>query len=130
MSLHKTTPQMVIKNIQALFDAWNQALQTGDPKKVTLLYENDGILLPTISNQVRHNHDEIEDYFTHFLAKGPRGEINESNIRIFGDIAINSGVYTFTFKDSTSVSARFTFVYRWSQERWMIVEHHSSSMPE
>ena len=130
MSLHKTTPQMVIKNIQALFDAWNQALQTGDPKKVTLLYENDGILLPTISNQVRHNHDEIEDYFTHFLAKGPRGEINESNIRIFGDIAINSGVYTFTFKDSTSVSARFTFVYRWSQERWMIVEHHSSSMPD
>ena len=130
MSLHKTTPQMVIKNIQALFDAWNQALQTGDPKKVTLLYENDGILLPTISNQVRHNHDEIEDYFIHFLAKGPRGEINESNIRIFGDIAINSGVYTFTFKDSTSVSARFTFVYRWSQERWMIVEHHSSSMPD
>ena len=42
-------------------------------------------------NQVRHNHAEIEDYFVHFLAKGPQGVINESNVRIFGDIAINSG---------------------------------------
>lgn len=117
-------------NIQVLFDSWNQALQTGDPKKVTLLYESDAILLPTISNQVRHNHDEIEDYFTHFLVKEPIGEINESNIRIFGEIAINSGVYTFSFKDGTSVCARFTFVYRWNQERWMIIEHHSSTMPE
>ena len=128
--MRTNTVQMGNTNIQVLFDAWNQALQTGDPKKVTLLYENDAILLPTISNQVRHSHDEIEDYFTHFLAKGPRGEINESNIRIFGDIAINSGVYTFSFKDDSSVSARFTFVYRWNQERWLITEHHSSTMPE
>ena len=129
MSPHKTTPKMDTKNIQALFDTWNQALQTGNPKQVTSLYENNAILLPTISNQVRHNHEEIEDYFTHFLAKGPRVEIDESNIRVFGEIAINSGVYTFSFKDETSVSARFTFVYRWNQERWMIIEHHSSTMP-
>ena len=121
---------MTNKNIKALFDTWNQALQTGDPKQVTSLYENEAILLPTISNQVRHNHDEIEDYFSNFLAKGPRGKIDESNIRIFGEIAINSGVYTFFFKDGTSVSARFTFVYRWNQDRWMIIEHHSSTMPE
>ena len=121
---------MININIQACLDAWNQALQTGDPKQVTSLYENDAILLPTISNEVRHNHEEIEDYFTHFLAKGPRGKIDESNIRVFGEIAINSGVYTFSFKDDTSISARFTFVYRWNQKRWMIIEHHSSKMPE
>ena len=56
--------------IKALFDEWNTALQTGDPKKVAALYENNAILLPTVSNQVRHNHPEIEDYFVHFLAKG------------------------------------------------------------
>lgn len=116
--------------IIALFDEWNGMLQTGDPQKVTPLYETNGILLPTVSNKVRHNHEEIEDYFTHFLAKGPVGKIDEANIRTFGQIAINSGIYTFSFKDGSSVQARFTFVYRWNGQRWMITEHHSSRLPE
>jgi len=117
-------------DITALFDQWNAAIQTGDPKTVAALYESNGILLPTLSNKVRHNHEEIEDYFVRFLANGPVGKIDEGNIRTFGEMAINSGIYTFSFKDSTSVSARFTFVYRWNGQRWMIVEHHSSAMPE
>ncbi|MCH2601787.1 MAG: SgcJ/EcaC family oxidoreductase [Pedosphaera sp.] len=117
-------------HIAALFEEWNTALQTGEPKNVTALYESNAILLPTISNQVRHNHEEIEDYFIHFLAKGPKGVINESNIRTFGNIAINSGIYTFTFSDGNSVQARFTYVYRWNGQRWLIVEHHSSALPE
>tara|TARA_B000000441_G_C21713835_1_gene334328 strand:- start:672 stop:1040 length:369 start_codon:yes stop_codon:yes gene_type:complete len=116
--------------IAALFEEWNTALQTGEPKNVTALYESNAILLPTISNQVRHNHEEIEDYFIHFLAKGPKGVINESNIRTFGNIAINSGIYTFTFSDGNSVQARFTYVYRWNGQRWLIMEHHSSALPE
>ncbi len=113
-----------------LFNEWNSALQTGDPKKVTSLYETNAILLPTISNKVRHNHEEINDYFVSFLAKGPEGVIDEANVRVFGQVAINSGIYTFTFKDGAVVQARFTFVYRWNGSRWMIVEHHSSQMPE
>ena len=117
-------------HIAALFEEWNTALQTGEPKNVTALYESNAILLPTISNQVRHNHEEIEDYFIHFLAKGPKGVINESNIRTFGNVAINSGIYTFTFSDGDSVQARFTYVYRWNGQRRLIVEHHSSALPE
>ncbi len=116
--------------ISALFDAWNSALQTGDPKKVAALYETNAILLPTVSNAVRHNHEEIEDYFVHFLAKSPFGKIDESNIRTFGDVAINSGVYTFTLDGDTEVQARYTFVYRWNGQDWKIIEHHSSQMPE
>ena len=117
-------------DISTLFDEWNDALQTGNPKNVAALYEANAILLPTVSNKVRHNHEEIEDYFVHFLAKGPQGKIDEANVRVFSDIAINSGVYTFSFKDQSSVQARFTFVYRWNGQRWMIVEHHSSMLPE
>jgi len=121
---------MSIIEIESLFEHWNNALQTGDAKKVVALYQKDGILLPTVSNQVRHNHEEIEDYFIHFLAKGPKGKINESNVRIFDGFAINSGVYTFTFNDGGVVQARFTFVYRKNNSHWKIVEHHSSQMPE
>ena len=116
--------------ITALFEQWNSALQTRDPKQVAALYAADAILLPTVSNKVRHNHDEIEDYFVHFLAKGPQGVIDESKVRIFGELAINSGVYTFTFSDGATVQARFTYVYRWDGQRWLIIEHHSSAMPE
>ena len=121
---------MSSNEILALFEKWNSALQTGDPKVVTALYENKAILLPTISNQVRHNHEEIEDYFVEFLAKGPKGEINEANVRTFGDLAINSGVYTFNFNNGEAVSARFTFIYHWNGQNWKIIEHHSSQMPE
>ena len=118
------------EDIAALFDQWNAALQTGDPKKVAALYASDAILLPTVSNKVRHNHEEIEDYFVHFLALCPFGKIDEENIRIFDGIAINSGIYTFTLKDQSKVQARYTFAYRLNGDTWEIIEHHSSKMPE
>lgn len=122
------------QEIAARFEEWNRAIQSGDPDKVTELYAFNGILLPTVSNQVRHNHAEIRDYFVHFLAKKPKGTINESNIRRYGDIAIDSGVYTFDFTppdgEPFSVTGRYTFVYHWHGDRWLIVEHHSSMMPE
>ena len=116
--------------IVSLFDDWNNALQTGEPKNVASLYEENAILLPTVSNKVRHNHEEIEDYFVHFLAKGPVGKIDEANVRIYGDLAINSGIYTFDCADGDVVTARFTYVYRKNGENWKIIEHHSSQMPE
>lgn len=118
------------QDIINLFNSWNNALKTGDPKQVTALYAVDAILLPTVSNKVRHNHKEIEDYFVHFLAKKPEGTLNESNVRILGEIALNSGIYTFSFADGASVQARFTYVYEQKEGRWEIIEHHSSMMPE
>jgi uncharacterized protein (TIGR02246 family) len=114
------------------FVLWNNALQTGDPDKVVACYAADAVLLPTVSAKVRHNHEEIRDYFVHFLAKQPYGEITEQNIRIFGDIAINSGLYTFTLSEdgvAAEVAARFTFVYRKQKDQWLIIEHHSSILP-
>ena len=119
--------------IEALFHRWNDALQTGDVEQVVSLYASDAILLPTVSNRVRHDHDEIADYFTHFLKKRPVGRMIEANVREFGDVAINSGVYVFaltTDDEVTDVPCRFTFVYRRQGEDWAIIEHHSSQMPE
>jgi uncharacterized protein (TIGR02246 family) len=121
---------MANTEIMALFDKWNSALKTGDPHQVASLYETNAILLPTISNKVRHNHEELEDYFVDFLARCQEGKIDESNVRTFGDVAINSGVYTLTFSDGTFVQARFTYIYRCNGQELKIIEHHSSAMPE
>lgn len=120
--------------IRKLFDTWNAALATGRPGKVAACYAFNAILLPTVSNAVRHDHAEIEAYFEQFLKNKPQGKIDESNVRIYGNTAIDSGVYTFTLQPpgaaKTKVQARYTFVYQWFGDRWLIVEHHSSRMPE
>ena len=125
---------MSTKNdISDQFARWNDALLTGDPDNVVACYAEDAILLPTVSAKVRHNHDEIRDYFVHFLAKKPNGRITEQNIRIYDNIAINSGLYTFSLTadgGQNDVAARFTFVYRKYDDGWLIIEHHSSILPQ
>ena len=122
-------------HIEAQFEEWSEALRSGDAKRVTELYAVNGVLVPTLSNRVRVGHAEIQDYFRGFLAKQPSGaKVEQSTLRIYGDIAVNSGIYLFEFSPAGGVSkslrARFTFVYHWCGDRWLIVEHHSSLMPE
>ncbi|KAG1678738.1 hypothetical protein FOA52_012777 [Chlamydomonas sp. UWO 241] len=120
--------------VTAQFKLWNDALATGDPKKVADMYGPRAVLLPTISNRVRTTPEGIEDYFVKFLELDPVGTIDESHVRLLpDDVAINSGLYTFVgVKDGepVTVHARFTFVYKKINGVWMIMVHHSSGMPQ
>jgi uncharacterized protein (TIGR02246 family) len=122
------------REIAVLFELWNAALQTGSPELTASLYAPDAVLLPTMSNRVRTTRAEIVDYFQHFLALQPRGRLNSSFIRILGpDLALNAGVYSFdVVRDGKpeQVTARYDFLYRRVNGRWLIVDHHSSQMPE
>ncbi|GAA2792997.1 SgcJ/EcaC family oxidoreductase [Streptomyces showdoensis] len=124
------------KQIAGLFDTWNKALQTGDPQKVADLYAADGVLLPTVSNQVRTDRAEIVDYFEHFLQKKPVGKKVETIVEVLDrNSAIDTGVYEFTLTDpktgqKSTVAARYTYAYEKRGGAWKIVNHHSSKMPE
>lgn len=122
------------QQIAALFGQWNAALATGDPQRVADLYAPDAVLLPTVSNQVRRNRAEIVDYFTKFLQSKPQGVIQDEIVDVLdADTAINTGVYEFTLsKDGKAerVRARYTYVYELRDGKWLIVNHHSSAMPE
>ena len=125
--------QATKEEIARLFDQWNAALQTGKADEVANLYAPNAILLPTISDKVRRNRAEIKEYFERFLQSKPFGKIDEQHIRIHGDLALNSGTYTFTLTKGgkkSDVQARYTFVYHRQGDRWLIVDHHSSEMPE
>lgn len=116
--------------VASLFDRWNSSLQTGDPAKVATNYAPHAVLLPTLSNQVRHTDAQRQDYFEHFLAKQPIGHIDHRTIFIGCQSAIDTGTYTFTFADQSQVAARYTFTYVWQDGHWLISSHHSSAMPE
>jgi len=117
--------------ITSLFDRWNQSLQTGDQRAVVANYAERSLLLPTLSNKPRLTAAEKEDYFHHFLENRPAGRIDMRFVEVGCNTATDSGLYTFTFaKTGASVSARYTFTYRWDGSRWLITSHHSSGMPE
>jgi uncharacterized protein (TIGR02246 family) len=122
------------QQIADLFPQWNAALATGDPQRVADLYAPDGVLLPTVSNQVRRTRAEIVDYFTTFLKAKPQGVIEDEIVDVLdADTAVNTGVYRFTLtKDGKpqEVRARYTYVYELRDGKWLIVNHHSSAMPE
>ncbi|MFI6421993.1 SgcJ/EcaC family oxidoreductase [Streptomyces sp. NPDC050842] len=123
------------REIAALFDQWNAALLTGDPKKVTARYAEDAVLLPTASPRIRTDHAEIADYFAHFLQKKPRGEKLRSVIHVLDrNSALDAGLYRFHLTDpktgvTKAVDARYTYQYEKRDGRWLIVNHHSSVLP-
>jgi uncharacterized protein (TIGR02246 family) len=123
-----------VKEIAALFHEWDAALATADPHRVADRYAPDAVLLPTLSNEVRTDRAGIVDYFTRFLECRPRGAILRSHVRVLRSTeAVDSGTYRFTLmKDGVidHVDARFTFVYEKIDGTWLIVNHHSSAMPE
>ncbi|MFC9128752.1 SgcJ/EcaC family oxidoreductase [Streptomyces sp. NPDC057099] len=123
--------------VLGLFDNWNAALRTGDPKKVADLYAKDAVLLPTVSNNVRTDRAEIVDYFEHFLRNKPQGKKIESVVDVLDrNTVIDTGVYEFALTDPRSgersdVKARYTYAYeKQPNGTWLIVNHHSSKMPE
>jgi uncharacterized protein (TIGR02246 family) len=122
------------EEIAALFDEWNAALATGNPEKVADLYAPGAVLLPTLSPQIRTTRAGIVDYFAHLLPSEPQAVITQEIITVLDrDDAINTGLYTFTLTQNgvqQQVPARYTFVYQRIDGVWLIVNHHSSVVPE
>lgn len=118
--------------ILQLFDLWNEALTNEVPTRVAELYGPGAVLVPTVSNTLRTTPEQILAYFEK-LIRDLRPEVTRtsSNVRFFGDTAINSGRYIFHFRvDDSSVEARYTFAYHRSGSGWRISAHHSSVLAD
>jgi uncharacterized protein (TIGR02246 family) len=119
-------------DVENLFVAWNNALQTENPDRVVALYATDAIPLPMGENGPYTDHAAIRRYFVDFLKKKPGGAIDRPhNIRIGCNVAFDSGLYTFTYgkKPNDPTPARYTYVYRYVGGTWLIAHHHSSKQP-
>jgi uncharacterized protein (TIGR02246 family) len=122
------------KNVLRSLEDWITSVATLNPDEVVKHYSKDGVLWGTVSKIVRPGHELIHDYFVDFLKKKPVDCIvKKPQIRIYGDIAINSGYYTFVFDNNgnkVKAEARYSFVYQLQDDKWMILDHHSSFMPD
>ena len=110
---------------------WITTFNTRDPVRICALYAPDAVLWGTVSQTLRTTPQEILAYFTESAANRPnlRMFLGEYHVRLYGDIATNSGYYTSRNPvdgQELVIPMRFTFTYRKQGGRWMIVNHHSS----
>lgn len=121
--------------IEAAFNAWKTANCAGNIEEICALYAPDAIFWGTISPFLRTTPDEIRDYFLLFLNPAPIKILHHHpQIRFHSNLALHSGSYTFYFPAQGGIryiDARYSFAYeRQSDGRWLIVDHHSSRMPD
>ena len=112
-----------------LLQKWTSAIKNGDPKQVTKLYDENGILLGTFSPKERVGHELILEYFESLLKSPVEVQIVSEHPHVFESFAVNSGLYNF-ITDSKTINARFSFVYSKNDDEWKIISHHSSVLPE
>jgi uncharacterized protein (TIGR02246 family) len=119
-------------DVAAATTAWAQAV--ADPDKVSSLYSDDAVLWGTAAAKIRSGRAEVRDYFVAVakVAPGLKMDFGDQLIRVYGNAAVNSGSYTFSWvKDgeTKTLPARYSFTYVKDGERWLIVDHHSSALP-
>jgi len=128
-------PETAKAEIAAVTQKWIEGMSRHDMNGVVALYDPEAVLWGTRSPTLRDKPDTVRGYFS-ILEKVPpsyKAVLGEQRIRVYGDIAINTGTYTFSeMRDGKEVArpSRFSFVYRYRDGRWLIVDHHSSAVPQ
>jgi len=118
------------------FKRWNEALRTKNPRKVAELYSAKNVFLPTLSGDFKKGLSGAEEYFRHFLQKGPVSRVIKSEVQISedGKTLIYSGMYNFKMGKNGNrevIRARFTFIWQKNKNNeWKIIHHHSSLKPK
>ena len=112
---------------------WQSAYDSRDPRRIVSMYGEEAVLWGTTAKTIAANPTAIWEYFKDAASRpNARVVIGEQHVRVYGDIAFNSGYYTFTDVREGQVMprpARFTLVFQNKSGKWRVVAHHSSALP-
>jgi hypothetical protein len=115
-------------------DKWTTVLAENNPDTIVALYSKDAVLWGTLSPTVRSDPAALKAYFVAAFQALPKLTVKfgEQLIRVYGDTAVNTGYYTFSFTkdgEAKSLPARYSLTYVKEGNDCKIVDHHSSAMP-
>ncbi|MGH8243801.1 MAG: nuclear transport factor 2 family protein, partial [Steroidobacteraceae bacterium] len=122
------------QEVAAATGQWAETLRLNDPEKIARLCAADSVLWGTLSPTVRADPAAVRDYFVTAFEVLPGLEVSfgEQHIRVYGDAAVNTGYYTFSYRrygETKTLPARYSFTFVKAKDGWVIVDHHSSAMP-
>jgi len=75
-----------------LLQKWASAIKNGDPKQVTSLYHENGILLGTFSPKERIGHELILEYFEGLLQSPVENQFISEQLNLYLLAAVNSSL--------------------------------------
>ena len=126
--------ESVEDEIELALTNWLNTLADGNAVAMTDLYLENGVLLGTLAKEIKQGHEQLQQYFEMFLKKSPIGSVDSFILQNFGDVCISDGTYTFEMDSESgnreSVAARYTYVWKKENKKWMIATHHSSVNPK
>jgi uncharacterized protein (TIGR02246 family) len=122
------------EDVAAATAKWAEVFTDDNPDPILALYDKEAVMWGTLSPTRRDDPAAIRDYFVKAFKALPGHKVTfgDQLIRVYGNTAINTGYYTFSFvKDgeAKSLPARDSFVYVKHNGAWKIVDFHSSKMP-
>jgi uncharacterized protein (TIGR02246 family) len=115
-------------------ERWATNFNGSDGAVSVSLYDPEAVLWGTLSPVIISTPAGVRQYFDRAFSapSPPKVTLGEQAVRVYGDMAINSGTYTFTVViggQPRTLPARFSFTYRRKDGGWLIVDHHSSALP-
>ena len=122
------------EDVAAAAVKWTQVFTDDNPDPIMALYAKDGVLWGTLSPTRRDTPAALREYFVNAFKALPGHAVTfgDQHIRVYGNTAINTGYYTFSFmRDGkpATLPARYSFTYVKTGGQWLIVDYHSSAVP-
>jgi hypothetical protein len=120
---------------KTIYNNWVDAMvcPKNDVQRVLELYHPNAVLIPTFSPTICTTEEQRHAYFKNLISLPTLSISTEELIsKECNKVIVISGLYTFSYlavDRQVTVPARFSFVYKNFDGRWLIVSHHSSVLP-
>jgi uncharacterized protein (TIGR02246 family) len=133
LSLSPPATADVRDEIAAATREWSDAFSAHDIDRIMKLYSRDALLWGTNARALRSTTNEIVDFYkSAFNMPNLTVSFDNQTIRVFGNVAVAAGNYTFSAGPDNQQQdrpSRYSFTFIKDGERWMIIDHNSAPMP-
>jgi hypothetical protein len=119
--------------VEDAIKGWKAAVESRNIDKIVSFYDKKAIMFPAFAIKPLTTRAQLTEYYKKVTANPDvKVEITETHPRQFGNVALNSGLYTLSYTqegESIVIPSRFSFTYILKDGKWVIVDHHSSKVP-
>lgn len=125
----------MIRKPQEVVEKWMEFVHKRELEKISALYDQNAILIPTFSDSMQNTPEKIREYFKRLLSrKNLKLTLHPKTImtqHLNEMLFVVSGIYCWKFNvedELITYEARFTFVVDITKKS-PIIHHHSSQIP-